>query len=41
MKKYHDVPYKNIEKPIKLWMAQASERITKKNEKNTKDISVL
>ncbi|KAF0714740.1 DUF4806 domain-containing protein [Aphis craccivora] len=26
MKKYHDVPYKDIEKPIKLWMAQASEQ---------------
>ncbi|XP_029347895.1 uncharacterized protein LOC115034692, partial [Acyrthosiphon pisum] len=40
MKKYHDIPFKDIEKPIKLWMAQASERIKKRNEKNTKDKSV-
>jgi len=39
MKKYHDIPFKDIEKPIKFWMAQASERIKKRNEKNTTDKS--
>ncbi|XP_060844225.1 uncharacterized protein LOC132924128 [Rhopalosiphum padi] len=33
MKKIHDIPFKDIEKPIKLWMAQASERIKKKKMK--------
>lgn len=34
MKKFKDITIKEIEKPIKSWMAQASSRIKKLVEKN-------
>lgn len=40
MKTYLDIPNKDIKRPIKFWIAQASDCIKKNVEKKTKDKNV-